>query len=181
MMKAKKWMILLLSLVLALSALSGCSSGGTGSFSSFTGSTLDGGTFTDKDIKAKDLTIINFWGMFCGPCRTEMPDLAAYEKALPDNVQLITICIDAGNDWEGTKAFLDSCGYEGVTIVGGDESLSAVVTSVQSFPTTVFVNSKGEVKGSSIIGMQTDLAEAYTTAANKVLSEEGKAEISLAD
>ena len=50
-----------------------------------------------------------------------MPDLAAYEKALPDNVQLITICIDAGNDWEGTKAFLDSCGYEGVTIVGGDE------------------------------------------------------------
>ncbi len=182
-MKAKKRMILLLSLVLALSALSGCSGdgGGTGSFSSFTGSTLDGGTFTDKDIKSKDLTIINFWGMFCGPCRAEMPDLAAYEKALPDNVQLITICIDAGNDWKGTKSFLDSCGYEGVTLVGGDESLSAVVTSVQSFPTTIFVNSRGEVKGSSIIGMQPDLAEAYTTAANKVLSEEGKAEISLAD
>ena len=182
-MKAKKWMILLLSLLLASSILSGCSNDDatTGSFSSFTGYTLDGETFTQDDIKSKDLTIINYWGMFCGPCRTEMPDLAAFEKALPDNVQLITICIDAGNDWEGTKAFLDSCGYEGVTIVGGDESLSAVVTSVQSFPTTVFVNSKGEVKGSSIIGMQPDLAEAYTTAANKVLSEEGKAEISLAD
>ena len=119
--------------------------------------------------------------MFCGPCRAEMPDLAAYEKALPENVQLITICIDAGNDLEGTRDFLTSCGYEGVTLISGDEALASVVNTVQSFPTTVFVNSRGEVKGTPIIGMQPDLSEAYTTAANKVLSEEGKAEISLAD
>ena len=108
MMKAKKWMILLLSLLLASSILSGCSNDDatTGSFSSFTGYTLDGETFTQDDIKSKDLTIINYWGMFCGPCRAEMPDLAAYEKALPENVQLITICIDAGNDLEGTRDFL---------------------------------------------------------------------------
>ena len=34
-----------------------------------------------------------------------MPDLAAYAKALPDNVQLITICIDALDDLEGTQAY----------------------------------------------------------------------------
>lgn len=183
MMKAKKWMILLLSLLLASGILSGCSNDDatTGSFSSFTGYTLDGETFTQDDIKSKDLTIINYWGMFCGPCRAEMPDLAAYEKALPENVQLITICIDAGNDLEGTRDFLTSCGYEGVTLISGDEALASVVNTVQSFPTTVFVNSRGEVKGTPIIGMQPDLSEAYTTAANKVLSEEGKAEISLAD
>lgn len=183
MMKAKKWMILLLSLLLASGILSGCSNDDatTGSFSSFTGYTLDGETFTQDDIKSKDLTIINYWGMFCGPCRAEMPDLAAYEKALPENVQLITICIDAGNDLEGTRDFLTSCGYEGVTLISGDEALASVVNTVQSFPPTVFVNSRGEVKGTPIIGMQPDLSEAYTTAANKVLSEEGKAEISLAD
>ena len=182
-MKAKKWMILLLSLLLASGILSGCSNDDatTGSFSSFTGYTLDGETFTQDDIKSKDLTIINYWGMFCGPCRAEMPDLAAYEKALPENVQLITICIDAGNDLEGTRDFLTSCGYEGVTLISGDEALASVVNTVQSFHTTVFVNSRGEVKGTPIIGMQPDLSEAYTTAANKVLSEEGKAEISLAD
>lgn len=181
-MKAKKWMILLLSAVLALSVLAGCSEETpTGSYSSFTAGTLDGGTFTQDDIKSKDLTIINYWGMFCGPCRSEMPDLAAYAKALPDNVQLITICIDALNDIDGTREFLNSCGYEGVTLVSGDEALASVVNQVQSFPTTVFVNSKGEVTGETIIGTQPDLAAAFTAAANKVLKAEGKAEISVAE
>lgn len=181
-MKAKKWMILLLTAVLALSALAGCSEEtATGSYSSFTAGTLDGGTFTQDDIKSKDLTIINYWGMFCGPCRSEMPDLAAYAKALPENVQLITICIDAFDDLEDTKEFLNSCGYEGVTLVSGDEALASVVNQVQSFPTTVFVNSKGEVTGETIVGTQPDLAAAFTAAANKVLKAEGKAEISLAE
>lgn len=181
-MKAKKWMILLLSAVLALGVLTGCSEEtAAGSYSSFTANTLDGGTFTQDDIKSKDLTIINYWGMFCGPCRSEMPDLAAYAKDLPDNVQLITICIDAFDDLEGTKEFLNSCGYEGVTLVSGDEALASVVNQVQSFPTTIFVNSKGEVTGETIIGTQPDLAAAFTASANKVLKAEGKAEISLAE
>lgn len=182
-MKAKKWMILLLTAVLALSALTGCSEEETaaGSYSSFTAGTLDGGTFTQDDIKSKDLTIINYWGMFCGPCRAEMPDLAAYAKALPENVQLITICIDASDDLEGTREFMNSCGYEGVTLVSGDEALASVVNQVQSFPTTIFVSSKGEVIGDTIIGMQPDLAAAYTSAANKALKAEGKAEISVAE
>lgn len=182
-MKTKKWTILLLTAVLALGVLAGCSKeeAATGSYSSFTANTLDGGTFTQDGIKSKDLTIINYWGMFCGPCRSEMPELAAYAKALPDNVQLITICIDALNDLEGTEEFLNSCGYEGVTLVSGDESIASVVNQVQSFPTTVFVNSKGEVTGETIIGTQPDLAAAFTAAANKVLKAEGKAEISLAE
>lgn len=130
-MKVKKWMILLLSAVLALGVLTGCSEEtAAGSYSSFTANTLDGGTFTQDDIKSKDLTIINYWGMFCGPCRSEMPDLAAYAKALPDNVQLITICIDALSDLEGTQEFMSSCGYEGVTLVSGDEALASVVNQV---------------------------------------------------
>lgn len=181
-MKAKKQMALLLGAVLLLGVLTGCSKETpTGSYSSFTAGTLDGGTFTQDDIKSKDLTIINYWGMFCGPCRSEMPDLAAYAKALPDNVQLITICVDAFDDLEGTKEFLNTCGYEGVTLVSGDEALASVVNQVQSFPTTVFVNSKGEVIGETIIGTQPDLAAAFTAAANKALKAEGKAEISLAE
>lgn len=181
-MKAKKWMILLLTAVLALGVLTGCSEEtATGSYSSFTAGTLDGGTFTQDDIKSKDLTIINYWGMFCGPCRSEMPDLAAYAKALPENVQLITICIDALSDIDGTREFLNSCGYEGVTLISGDEALASVVNQVQSFPTTIFVNSKGEVTGETIVGTQPDLAAAFTAAANKALKAEGKAEISLAE
>lgn len=179
---AKKRMVLLLSAVLLLSVLAGCSreEPAAGTFSSFTANTLDGGTFTQDDITSKDLTIINYWGMFCSPCRAEMPDLAAYAKALPDNVQLITICIDASDDPEGTKEFLNACGYEGVTLVSGDASFTSLMNQVQAFPTTIFVDSRGEVAGDSIIGGQPDLAAVYTAAANKILKAAGKAELNLA-
>ena len=207
-MRTKKWTALLLGVILALAVLTGCSgdaaggpgdtTGGSGdaagvsgdaagssddaagiSFSSFTADTLDGETFTQDDIKDKDITIVNFWGMFCNPCRAEMPDLAAYAKALPDNVQLITICIDALDDLEGTKEFLASSGYEGVTLLDGDESFEAILYSQILFPTTVFVNSEGEIVGEKIEGRRPDLAEVYTAAVNKVLKEAGKAEISV--
>ena len=171
-MDRKKLPALFLAMLLTLGLLAGCSgeeAGDGGSFSSFAGGTLDGGTFTQEEIK----------GMFCNPCRAEMPDLAAYAKALPDNVQLITICVDALNDPEETVEFLAGCGYEGVTIVTGDEALVSVVNGVQSFPTTIFVNSKGEVVGSTITGMQRDLAGTYTAEVNKALAAEGKAEISV--
>ena len=180
-MKTKRLFTLLLALLVTACALAGCSeSAPGGAFASFTANTLDGGVFDQESIKSKDLTIVNFWGMFCGPCRAEMPDLAAYAKALPENVQLITICIDALDDPEGTKEFLRSCGYEGVTLLDGDDGFNALVGSVQLFPTTIFVNGKGEIVGEKIEGGRPDLAEVYTAAVNKALAAEGKAEISVA-
>lgn len=114
-MKNTKLFALLLCAVLTISMLAtGCSGGKTlpassdnpaqsesggntstgtaaelGSMKSFTAATLDGGTFTQEDIAAKDVTVINFWSLMCGPCVAEMPDIAAFSKALPDNVRMV--------------------------------------------------------------------------------------------
>lgn len=180
-MKMKRLLTLLLCLVLALATLAGCAGEEepAGDLSAFTAATLDGESFCQDGIKDKDVTVINVWGMFCGPCRAEMPELAAYAKALPDNVQLITACVDAGSDPEGTRDFLASCGYDGVTLVGGDENFLAVFGAIQSFPTTIFVNGRGEIVGDAIVGRQPDLAASFTSAVNKVLKNEGKAEIAV--
>ena len=37
----------------------------------FTAKTLGGGTFTQEDIAAKDVTVINFWSLLCGYCVDE--------------------------------------------------------------------------------------------------------------
>ena len=114
----KRILAMTLSAILALGVLAGCGGGnapeppadtaqpentaqsedaaqdgqdagtGLGTLASFTAGTLDGGTFTQDDIMAKDVTVINFWAQSCGPCIVEMPDLAEFAGALPDNVQL---------------------------------------------------------------------------------------------
>ena len=66
----------------------------------FTAQTLDGGTFSEKDLAAKDLTVINIWQTTCPPCIEEMPELASLAASLPDNVSLITWCLDGLDEKE---------------------------------------------------------------------------------
>ena len=47
---------------------------GGAALASFTAGTLDGGSFAPEDISAKDVTILNFWALSCGPCIVEMPE-----------------------------------------------------------------------------------------------------------
>ncbi len=178
-MKIKKTVPILLAAIIVMAlALTGCSKAG-GEYGSFTAYTLDGGTFRGRDIASKDLTVINFWGTFCSPCIAEMPDLAAFEKSLPDNVQLITICVDAQGNEETAKFLLDQAGYTGITLTSGDESFNGILNGIQAVPTTVFVGPDGAEVGEEIIGMQPDLESAYLSAINSCLKELGKGEISV--
>lgn len=49
----------------------------------FQAKTLQGGSFTQEDIAAKDVTVLNMWSTTCGPCVNEMPEVAAFAAALP--------------------------------------------------------------------------------------------------
>lgn len=150
-----------------------------GSLVEFSADRLDGGTFTQDDIQSKDVTVINFWSLTCGPCITEMPELAEFEKALPDNVQVVTVCFDAAWAQDETRELLEECSFEGVTLIAFAGDLFDVCTNIQYTPTTVFVDSEGNLVGDSIIGTQENLSEMYLEAINTVLRAGGKAEISL--
>lgn len=150
-----------------------------GALASFTAGTLDGGSFTPEDIGAKDVTVLNFWALSCGPCIAELPDLAEFAAALPDNVQLVTVCLDGSGNEEAAREVLEQAGFEGVTIIAGDGDMGALANSLMYTPTTVFADSEGSLVGSAIIGRQADLSEAYLAAVNQVLAAGGKDEISL--
>lgn len=148
-----------------------------GILQSFSARTLDGGTFTHEDLFEKDVTIINFWATFCGPCLAEMPDIAEFEKSLPDNVQLITACLDGEGDIEGVESILSDAGYEGITLLGGDGDFEQVCGEIMYIPTTIIVDQNGNMLGDAIVGGQADLEETYRTAVNDALLSMGKAEL----
>ena len=150
-----------------------------GSLKSFSAGTLDGGSFTQDDIAAKDVTVINFWSLTCGPCIVEMPDLAAFAKALPDNVQVVTVCLDGRGNEDIAESILAEAGFEGATLISGDGDLITLCGNLQYTPTTLIVDSEGGLVGNAIIGGQKDLSKTLLAAVNGALKMSGKAEISL--
>ena len=77
----KLWSMLILAALLTtgLTACGGESSQETGSGSGvlagFTAQDLEGNDVDDSIFDDYDVTMINVWGTFCGPCIQEMPDL----------------------------------------------------------------------------------------------------------
>lgn len=205
-MIAEKYILLLLAASLLLSLLSGCGGKGDtpalpaeepqtsqasakeetgaaalGSLSSFTADTLDGGTFTQDDIAAKDVTVLNFWALTCPPCIAEMPEIAAFEQALPDNVAMVTVCLDGYGNEDSVNEVLEQADFEGVTLISGDGDLLDLAGNLMYTPTTVLADSGGALVGEAIIGGQADLSAVYLEAVNQALAAGGKDEISLAN
>lgn len=147
----------------------------------FTAKTLDGGTFTQEDIAAKDVTVINFWSMLCGYCIDELPDIAKYASTLPDNVQVITVCLglDSDAEIEAAKCTLQDAGFTGISLMEGDGDFAIVCDEVQYTPTTIFVDKDGNTVGDAITtAMEADqITEAYTRHINNVLKAVGQPEL----
>lgn len=197
-MKNKRIVVLIFGIVLALGVYTGGCSGRNDrqtqekqetsessrteeskkeSLKSFEAKTLDGGTFTGENIAQADVTIINFWSVTCGPCIKEMPDLAEFAKTLPDNVQVITACLDGEGSAEYAENLLREAGYEGITLISGDGDFQKISEGIQYIPTTVFVDKEGNISSDVIIGGQESLEKTFTEAVNAVLKAQGKEEI----
>ena len=48
-----------------------------------------------------------------------MPEIADFEKALPDNVAMLTVCLDGYGNEDSVKEVLENAGFEGVTLITG--------------------------------------------------------------
>ena len=86
----KLWSMLILAALLTtgLTACGGESSqetgSGTGVLAGFTAQDLEGNDVDDSIFDDYDVTMINVWGTFCGPCIQEMPDLGEISDEYAD-------------------------------------------------------------------------------------------------
>lgn len=91
--------------------------------------------------------VLNFWAGLCPPCRAEMPDLQDFYEEFSDRVTLIGIDLGQFTGLGTQRDARDLLAELGVTYPAGFTGDSSVVREHQVFsmPSTVFINSNGEV------------------------------------
>lgn len=112
---------------------------------SFTATTLAGDEISDSIFEDYQVTMVNVWATWCSPCVKEMPYLQDLYAMLPESMNLITICSDASTQEELANTILEDAGAEFHTIISNDETNNKILSRISAFPTSIFVDSKGEI------------------------------------
>src|SRR5215211_2963384 len=108
------------------------------------------GTLSLASLRGKAV-VVNFWASWCGPCRDEVPMLDAAWRRWRGR-GLVVLGVDGSDDFTSdARKFMRKYGmtYPAVR----DHRFSAVKDyGVTGYPETFFVNRKGRIVGTHVIG-----------------------------
>jgi thiol-disulfide isomerase/thioredoxin len=117
------------------------------------------------------VTLVNFWAIWCLPCREEMPAInRIFQKYHDRGFKAIGLALQSGEPAE-VKDFLDSRKL-GLTypILMSSDDLAASYGDVEIVPTTYLIGSKGEVL-KSFFGIASDFERSLGGEVEKILGQ----------
>jgi thiol-disulfide isomerase/thioredoxin len=124
------------------------------------------------EYKSSKLTLVNFWAVWCVPCREEMPQIAKLaEKYGPMGFRSIGIAMESGGVAE-VKSFLDENRSLGINypILVGDDVAAEKFGDIQVVPTTYLIDSNGKIVA-KYLGVTTNFLNQVGGQIRKYLSE----------
>ncbi len=124
----------------------------------FESSDLDGNVVDDSIFADYDLTLVNVWGTFCGPCKVEIPELVQLHEEYGDRVGFLGIISDVYEENDANvdvaKQIIEELNVDYVNIKLNERIHDTITKHVMGIPTTFFVDSEGNVVGEIIVGAQ---------------------------
>lgn len=131
------------------------------SFSNFKAVTLDGKEVDQSIFANSDLTMINIWATYCGPCLSEMPELGEINEEYKDKgFQIVGIVTDVINNdgslsdsqVQAAKDVVTKTGANYMHLVPTYDLMMAKLKDVYAVPTTIFVDKNGNQVGKDQLG-----------------------------
>jgi len=92
--------------------------------------------------------LVHVWASWCGPCRAEMPEMAAWLNKHP-NVKVIPVSLD--NDIATAQSFLKTQHIALPALLTDQQQASYL--GIRGLPTTILINAQGQMMDRRI-GMQ---------------------------
>ncbi len=108
--------------------------------------TLGAQSLDISDLQGKPV-VVNFWAGLCPPCRAELPELQEFYEDFKDQVTLVGVDIGQFTGLGNQQDARDLLSELGITYPNGFTDEGGVVPQyrIVSMPTTIFINSRGEV------------------------------------
>lgn len=105
-----------------------------------------GGVLRLSDFKGRYL-LVNFWAVWCSPCRREMPSMQrAYESLRGQRFDMLAIHV--GPSVDGAKKYAGQLGLTFPIAVDADMALSR--WQVQGLPTTFLLDPAGRIVAEAV-------------------------------
>ncbi|SHH20481.1 Thiol-disulfide isomerase or thioredoxin [Anaerosphaera aminiphila DSM 21120] len=125
---------------------------------SFNAKDLNGNDISDYAFNDSKVTMINFWGTFCGPCIEEMPVLAEVSSEYnEEDFQIIGIITDTfegrSDNIDKAKSLVAENGVQFANVIPNKDFVSNYLDGkIQAVPTTIFVDQDGNLIGQIQVG-----------------------------
>ena len=118
----------------------------------FTAVDIYGNTVTEASLGEHELFFIHFWATWCGPCITEMPDLAQLEQDYADRVGFLVLL----GDFDNKSGAIDIYNYfdfpdieNSITVCGqttfDNQHEIMKMLDIQFIPTTIIIDADGNM------------------------------------
>jgi len=131
---------------------------------------LNGEQLSLEDLEG-EAVVLNFWGSWCAPCRTEMPELQAMAERLErDGIPATIVGVGIKNDNDdNARDFVDSLGLTypiGRDTAGESPALGPIEQAygVTTYPATFFLRPDGTVFAVCFGAVTADEVEEYIDA-----------------
>lgn len=133
-------------------------------------------TVYDKEINSDifadyDMTVMNIWATWCGPCVNEMPDLQVVYENLPENVNFLSLCTDGVSQNADARTILDGSGATFDSILPDALLTAELLPAISAYPTTIFIDKWGYAFTAISGAPPTDVADVYLATIDDVLAE----------
>ena len=127
----------------------------------FTVTDIHGEPFTLSEHRGRPV-VVNFWAMWCPPCRSELPAFESLCAEYGDRIDFMMVNLtDGQRDTEDiVRSFIAEQGYT-FPVYYDKEFSAANAYEIYSIPVTVFIRPDGTIANQQIGAMQEHVLRAY--------------------
>ena len=127
----------------------------------FTTTDINGNTVTSEELfGSHEITMLNVWASWCGPCIGELQELEAINNRLAGKDCAVVGLLYDGDDSDAVETARQIMREKGVTytVILPPDNFDEII-EINAFPTTFCVGKDTALTGSPVIGAQVDVYE----------------------